>query len=526
MDYRNSNSDPSERVRAIPDVELIYRMAPIGLAFLSTDCRYVMINDRMTEICGISAGDHIGRSVHEMVPQLAEQVEHIVQTIQHTGESIVGIELNGQRSDGSNGNRVWITYWHPFKNQSGNIVGINVAAEEITERKRTEVELVASRERLVNLNRTLAERVAAGAQERDRLWNLSQDLLVVSDSSSGVILNVNPAWSSLLGWDRDDLIGKSGEWLVHADDRERSAAEHASLVAGQKTQHFESRLMCKDGSHRWLSWFAVLDGGLIYATGRDITDRRKSQDELRALHRQLADASHRTTINTMTASIAHEIKQPLAAMLTNASASLRWLKRSDPNLSEACAALDRIVNNGYRANEVIAGIRAMFGKESGEPSLIDIRLIVHEILNVAQGELETNQILVSDNMTSGLPRVIAVRVQLQQVILNLIMNAVEAMRSVTERERRLTIASSLDQQGSVMITVEDTGNGIDPVHLPRIFEPFFTTKSHGMGLGLSICRSIIEAHGGRLWASPRSHSGAVFHLSLPSGETEDRSDVG
>jgi signal transduction histidine kinase len=180
----------------------------------------------------------------------------------------------------------------------------------------------------------------------------------------------------------------------------------------------------------------------------------------------------------------------------------------------------------YRANEVIAGIRAMFGKESGEPSVIDIRLIVHEILNVAQGELETNQILVSDNMSSGLPRVMAVRVQLQQVILNLIMNAVEAMRSVTERERRLTIASSLDQQGSVMITVEDTGNGIDPVHLPRIFEPFFTTKSHGMGLGLSICRSIIEAHGGRLWASPRSHSGAVFHLSLPSGETEDRSDVG
>jgi PAS domain S-box-containing protein len=167
MDYRNSNSDPSERVRAIPDVELIYRMAPIGLAFLSTDCRYVMINDHMTEICGISAGDHIGRSVHEMVPQLAEQVEHIVQTIQHTGESIVGIELNGQRSDGSNGNRVWITYWHPFKNQSGNIVGINVAAEEITERKRTEVELVASRERLVNLNRTVG-RTRCGGGSRAR----------------------------------------------------------------------------------------------------------------------------------------------------------------------------------------------------------------------------------------------------------------------------------------------------------------------------------------------------------------------
>jgi PAS domain S-box-containing protein len=525
MDYRNSDTAPIERVGAIPDIELIYRMAPIGLAFLSTDCRYVMINDRMTEICGISAGDHIGRSVHEMVPQLAEQVEHIVQTIQRTGESIVGIEVNGQRSDGSNGNRVWITYWHPFKNLSGNIVGINVAAEEITERKRAEVELVASRERLVNLNRILAERVATGAQERDRLWNLSQDLLAVSDSSSRIILNVNPAWSSVLGWHPDDLIGKSAEWLVHADDRERSGAERTSLIAGQKTQHFENRLMCKDGSYRWLSWFAVLDGGRVYATGRDITDRKKSQDQLRNLHRQLADASHRTTINTMTASIAHEIKQPLAAMLTNATAGLRWLKRSDPSLSEACAALDRIVNDGHRANEVIASIRAMFGKDSGETSLIDVCFIVREVLTLAQGELETNYILLNDNMCDGSPKVMAVRVQLQQVILNLIMNAVEAMRSVTERERRLTIESGLDQQGSVMITVEDTGNGIDPVHLPRIFEPFFTTKSNGMGLGLSICRSIIEAHGGRLWASPRSRSGAVFHLSLPSAETEDRSDV-
>jgi C4-dicarboxylate-specific signal transduction histidine kinase len=283
--------------------------------------------------------------------------------------------------------------------------------------------------------------------------------------------------------------------------------------------------MCKDGSYRWLSWFAVLDAGRIYATGRDITDRKKSQDQLRNLHRQLADASHRTTINTTTASIAHEIKQPLAAMLTNATAGLRWLKRSDPSLSEACAALDRIVNDGHRANEVIAGIRAMFGKESSETSLIDVYLIVREVLTLAQGELETNNILLNYNMCNGLPKVMAVRVQLQQVILNLIMNAVEAMRSVTERQRRLTIVSSLDQQGSVMITVEDTGNGIDPVHVPRIFEPFFTTKSHGMGLGLSICRSIIEAHGGRLWASPRSPGGAVFHLSLPSAETKDRSDV-
>jgi len=149
-----------------PELQLIYETAPIGLAFLSTDCRYVMINQHLTEICGISIAGHIGRSVRETVPQVAEQVERIVQTILSSGEPITGIEVNGQRPDGSNTERVWITYWHPLKNQTGDIVGINVAAEEITERKRAEAELAASRERLRNLNETLAERVEAQAQER------------------------------------------------------------------------------------------------------------------------------------------------------------------------------------------------------------------------------------------------------------------------------------------------------------------------------------------------------------------------
>jgi PAS domain S-box-containing protein len=157
--------DPAETLSTSPELQLIYETAPIGLAFLSTDCRYVMINQHLTEICGISIAGHIGRSVRETVPQVAEQVERIVQTILSSGEPITGIEVNGQRPDGSNMERVWITYWHPLKNRTGDIVGINVAAEEITERKRAEAELAASQERLRNLNETLAERVEAQAQE-------------------------------------------------------------------------------------------------------------------------------------------------------------------------------------------------------------------------------------------------------------------------------------------------------------------------------------------------------------------------
>jgi C4-dicarboxylate-specific signal transduction histidine kinase len=311
------------------------------------------------------------------------------------------------------------------------------------------------------------------------------------------------------------VIGKSITSLVHPGDRARSAIARDHLIVGRKTRHLENRMACKDGTHRWLSWFAVPDRGLIYATGRDITNLKQAEEQLHALRNEFANASRRTTMGVMTASIAHEIKQPLAVIVASANAGLRWLRRSEPNLVEAQGNLDQIVQAGHRITEVIDGIRAMFGKESGKTSAVDLRQLVGEVLALAQGELETHQILLRNDMGDGLPQVMATRVQLQQVILNLVSNAIEAMSSVTGRERCLTIASSLAPQSSVTMTVADTGTGIDPAHLDRIFDPFFTTKSHGMGMGLSICRSIIEAHGGALRVTPASPFGTVFHLTLP-----------
>src|SRR6202451_3319243 len=176
MAYGIDHSVPAGALAHSPELQLIYDTAPIGLAFLSPDCRYVMINKHLTEICGISVADHLGRSVRETVPQVAEQVELIVKTILQTGTPITGIEVNGQRPDGSNSDRVWITYWHPLKDRSGEVGGINVAAEEMTERKRAEADLAASEDRLRDLNKERAERGEARAQERARGWNLSQDL--------------------------------------------------------------------------------------------------------------------------------------------------------------------------------------------------------------------------------------------------------------------------------------------------------------------------------------------------------------
>lgn len=496
-------------------LQLIYKTAPIGLAFLSPDCRYVMINEHLTEICGLPIADHIGRSVRETVPQVAEQVEQLVGTIVRSGEPITGIEVQGQRPDGSNKERVWITYWHPLKNHRGQVIGINVAAEEVTERKRSEAAIAVTQERLRNLNAALAERVEAQAQERDRVWNLSQDLLAVSDAT-GRIVSVNPAWHATLGWPADDLIGNNTEWLIHPDDLARSRTALAALVAGRTAKHFENRFKHRDGSYRWLSWFAVPDRGLIYASGRDITSLKRTQDQVHKLRRELDHDSRRTSVGEMTASIAHEIRQPLAAIVTNADAGLRWLSRPSPDLLETRNALNQIAKAGSRITEVIESVRSLFGRASAEKTLVDVRMLVNEVVELCRGDLETHGVSLQDEMRDRLPRVMAAHMQLQQVFLNLITNAIEAMSETTARDRRLTITAGRQGQTKVLIAVEDTGPGIGRAHLDRIFEPFFTTKSQGMGMGLAICRSIIEGHGGKLTASPRRPFGTTFVIVLPA----------
>jgi signal transduction histidine kinase len=181
-------------------------------------------------------------------------------------------------------------------------------------------------------------------------------------------------------------------------------------------------------------------------------------------------------------------------------------------------ALQRIVDDGRRAADVITSIRGMFGKDTHEKLPLNVNGLLREVLTLIQGDLERRQIVLRSELHDTLPKIIGERVPLQQVLLNLIINATEAMSTVTGRERLLIIQAALNGRESVRVTVEDTGCGIDRAHADRIFDPFFTTKSHGMGLGLSICRSIIEAHGGKLWALPRSPFGTVFHLTLPSAE--------
>jgi C4-dicarboxylate-specific signal transduction histidine kinase len=224
------------------------------------------------------------------------------------------------------------------------------------------------------------------------------------------------------------------------------------------------------------------------------------------------------TMGAITASIAHEINQPLTAIVANAEAGLRWLSNNSPNVDEAAAVLDRIVKDGHRACHVIETVRAMFKRDSQEQTSLDINDLVLEVFGLLHTELQRNDVLVEYALAEGLPRILVDRVQLQQVVMNLVINAVEAMSQVIDRPRTLRVSSGRHDPAGLIITLEDSGTGIDPKNLKRVFEPFFTTKRHGTGMGLSICRSIIEAHRGRLVASPARLHGTAFHVILPVDE--------
>ncbi|MGB8669759.1 MAG: ATP-binding protein, partial [Pseudolabrys sp.] len=233
---------------------------------------------------------------------------------------------------------------------------------------------------------------------------------------------------------------------------------------------------------------------------------------------ELARVARLTTMGEFAASIAHDISQPLAAIVAHGQAARRWLNRDVPNLVEAQEAITNAVNAADRASEVIARIRALLRNDKSEYLAVDINSVIRDVLTLTNSTLQGRNVLVRTRLPADLPQVRGDRIGLQQVIMNLITNGTDAMSSITDRSRILRIESQIEASGSVLVAVTDAGTGFNPGIADRIFDPLFTTKSNGMGLGLSICRSIIEAHGGRLWASPGSPHGAVFQFTMPIWE--------
>jgi len=332
----------------------------------------------------------------------------------------------------------------------------------------------------------------------------------------------SPTFQAMVGYTDDELKKLTPLDITPAGEREINKALFKELQEG-KRQHFElvKRLQRKDGKLIWIQLyvFRIPDRELVgqhtFGLDFDITEKMQAQNALQAAHAELARSAQVNRMGAMTASIAHEINQPLAAIVANASAGLRWMAQTPPALDEARECFEQIVHEGQRAADVIQTVRAMFKSKELARVSIDLNQLIHEVLALVQGSLQRHGVIVHTELDETLVPVTGHRVQLQQVLFNLVTNAIEAMESVADR--MMLIKSGLESSGEVRVTVEDSGSGIDPENIDQIFGSFFTTKAEGMGMGLAICRSIIESHGGRLWASPGHPRGAVFRFTLPTG---------
>src|SRR6516162_3338618 len=245
-------------------------------------------------------------------------------------------------------------------------------------------------------------------------------------------------------------------------------------------------------------------------------ERIRAEEAFQNAQADRARVARLTTMGELSASIDHEVNQPLMAVVTDADTCSRWLAQDLPDLDEAREAAERTVNAGHRAADIIRTIRALAREATPEMTQFDINSAITDVLTLTRGELQRHDILLETDFSAGVEPIMGDRVQLQQVILNLIRNGVEAMSTVTLRRRVLQVSSQIDERGDVVIAVTDTGTGLDPTKKERIFDAFFTTKPEGMGLGLSICRSIVETHGGRLWASPNLTQGSTFQFTVPA----------
>ena len=338
-------------------------------------------------------------------------------------------------------------------------------------------------------------------------------------------MSANPAFQQMVGYSERELIHLSPLDITHEDDRPASERMLTELQSGvRQTVEKEKRFRHKDGSVVWtmVSTFHIPEAGPIPAFYPaivvDITKRKQAEEALRESELELARVSRLTTMGELAASIAHELRQPLSAAVTNGTTCQHWLSEDTLDLARARKAAQRMIAAAQRASEVMDRIRGLINKTPSEKISVVVNDLICETLALIETELRARQIVVATDLAEPPISIVADRVQLQQVVLNLIMNAAEAMSLVADRTRLLRISSQREPPSSVLIRVADAGTGLDPTIAERIFDPFFTTKAGGVGMGLSICRSIIDGHGGRLWASPAPSYGALVQFMLP---TED-----
>lgn len=330
----------------------------------------------------------------------------------------------------------------------------------------------------------------------------------------------NRPWLIFTGRSMAQEIGQGWSEGVHRDDFERCMDVYHSHFESRKEFRMQYRLRRHDGMHRWIDDTGTprfaRDATFLGYIGSctDIHDYREMESELRHRLLENAELNRQADSAMLAAAIAHEINQPLTGIVASSTAGLRWLDREPPNIDKAKNALRSVVQAGEHAAEIIESLRAITKQEDRIRESLSVNTLIREVLALSEAELQSHHVAVRTSLDETIPEASADRVQLRQVMLNLIKNAIEAMTSVEADSRMLHLKTERDDSQNIVISVQDSGPGIDPRNIKRIFDRFFTTKAHGMGMGLAICRSIIEAHNGRLWAEAGLPQGSIFRISL------------
>jgi PAS domain S-box-containing protein len=427
----------------------------------------------------------------------------------------------------------------PLINQS-KLIGIlylenNLASRVFTPTRIAVLKLLAS-QAAISLENT---RLYRDLEEREARIRRLVDANIVGifvGNLEGEIVESNEAFLRMVGYSRGDLMSQRLRWtdLTPPEFLVRDEQAVAELKSAGTAQPYQKEFFSKDGTRvPVMLGAATFEGntGEGVAFVLDLTEQKQTEEALQRAQAEMAHMTRILTVGELTASIAHEISQPLAGIVTNGNAGLRWLNGDAPNLEETGQAIRRIIRDGQRASEVVSRVRALFKKGPIVHEPVEMNEIIQDVLTFAQNEVHRSRVSLRTRLASDLPPVMGDRVQLQQVTLNLVLNAVQAMSGLSDGPRELELSSDKAgprQRGwstfanansiGVLVTVRDSGPGFEPQHVDRLFSAFYTTKPQGLGMGLTISRSIIEAHGGRLWAESNSPRGAVFRFLLPVAE--------
>jgi PAS domain S-box-containing protein len=408
------------------------------------------------------------------------------------------------------------------------VVAAGAAAIATSMKRRAQQQIVRARD---DLERRVAERTSELERSYRELQRREHELRALTEAipqqiwsaaPDGTFQYCNQHMLALLGRAESQLHGDGFLEMFHNEDRDLfAAAWNSSLASGQRLEG-EWRILCAGEQYRWFLVRALPqrdENGSItrwYGTLIDVDDRDRAQRALARTQEEFARLSRVLSMGEMAISIAHEVNQPLTAVVTHAYACLGWLRSESPNLEKARRTTEKIVEEGTRAGAVVKRIRALFSRESRAREIVDINSVIREMGSVLRELALRSEISFHMQLTGGLPQVEVDRVQIQQVLLNLAMNGIEAMSAVSGRQRRLLIASSSSSPREVLVRVEDCGAGVPPEAAGRIFDAFYSTKESGIGVGLSISRTIIEAHDGRLWTVPRPGGGSIFQFTIPA----------